>query len=145
MYLNTIAGASSNKKAKRVGRGIGSGLGKTCRKGHKGQKARAGGDYQLEGGQTPFGRRLPKFGFVSRKALTREHLPLRVFNKLEAGKVNLAVLKKAGLIKLNTKTVRVYLTKDFTGKGLVIEDKNIKVTQVARASLEAAGCSIVES
>ncbi|MGI9214647.1 MAG: 50S ribosomal protein L15, partial [Gammaproteobacteria bacterium] len=87
MYLNTLQPAVGSKfTAKKLGRGIGSGLGKTCGKGHKGQKARAGGYHKLgfEGGQTPYKRKMPKFGFTSKKVLIKDEIRLSELNKLES-------------------------------------------------------------
>src|SRR5471030_3184873 len=95
MYLNTLKPAPGSKTpAKRLGRGIGSGKGKTCGKGHKGQKARAGGYHKVgfEGGQMPIQRRLPKSGFRSRKALVREEIRLSDLNKIEATVIDFTTL-----------------------------------------------------
>src|SRR5437868_11212557 len=110
MYLNTIQPAIGAKTpAKRLGRGIGSGKGKTCGKGHKGQRARAGGYHKVgfEGGQMPMQRRLPKSGFRSLQKLGHEELRLSQLNKLEAGVVDFAVLQEKAVIKANTKTVKL--------------------------------------
>ena len=127
MRLNTLSPAEGSKKpAKRVGRGIGSTLGKTCGRGHKGLKSRSGGKVApgFEGGQMPLKQRLPKFGFNSRKALTREELRLSDLNRVEGDVIDFAVLKEQGIIKANTKTVKIMksgeLTKAVTVKGLPI-------------------------
>lgn len=110
MRLNSI---KSNKSAKvsyrRVGRGIGTGLGKTCGRGHKGQKARSGGKGKLgfEGGQMPLQRRLPKVGFNSRKKLLKEELRLSDINVVEGDLINLSVLRRYRVIKNKTKKVKI--------------------------------------
>ncbi len=140
MYLNTIQPAPGSKTpAKRLGRGIGSGKGKTCGKGHKGQKARAGGFHGkigFEGGQMPLQRRLPKFGFRSRKSLFRQELRLDVLNKIEADVIDLDVLKAAGLIRFNTKTIKIILAGELT-KAVTV--RQIPVTKGAKAAIEAKG------
>lgn len=139
MRLNTLRPAPGAKTARvRVGRGIGSGLGKTCGKGHKGQKARAGGYHKVgfEGGQMPMQRRLPKTGFRSRQKLWHEELQLSSLNKLEAEVVDFAVLKEKGVINANTKTVKLIasgkLEKSMTVRG-------IPMSKGAKAAIEAAG------
>src|SRR5579864_9143824 len=102
MYLNTLQPAPGAKTpAKRLGRGIGSGKGKTCGRGHKGQRARAGGYHKVgfEGGQMPLQRRLPKSGFNSAKALYREEIRLSDLNGIEEATIDLAALKTAGVIR----------------------------------------------
>jgi large subunit ribosomal protein L15 len=144
MYLNTIKPAKGSvKTAKRVGRGIGSGLGKTCGRGHKGQKSRSGGYHKInfEGGQMPIQRRLPKFGFKSRVSRYHDELTLTELNKLEIEIVDLDVLKAASLVKKHTKHVKVIksgeLNKAFTLQG-------IKVTKGAREIIESAGGKVEE-
>src|ERR1700722_11428158 len=108
MHLNTLHPAPGSKKqSKRLGRGIGSGKGKTCGRGHKGQKARAGGYHKVgfEGGQMPLQRRIPKSGFRSRKALVREEVRLSDLNSANLDIIDLDSLKEAGLIRKNTKLV----------------------------------------
>src|SRR5688500_4783890 len=115
MFLNTLKPAKGSKKApKRLGRGIGSGLGKTCGRGHKGQKARAGGFHKVgfEGGQMPLQRRLPKFGFVSQKALLTQEVRLGDLNRIDGEVVTLETLKAAGIIKNNTKFVKIFLARE---------------------------------
>ncbi|MHB1220695.1 MAG: 50S ribosomal protein L15, partial [Gammaproteobacteria bacterium] len=110
MYLNTLQPAPGSKtKSKRLGRGIGSGKGKTCARGHKGQRARAGGYHKVgfEGGQMPLQRRIPKSGFRSLAALTREEVYLSEINKLDADTVDLATLISAGIVRSDTKDVKV--------------------------------------
>jgi large subunit ribosomal protein L15 len=144
MYLNTLKPAEGSKKAaKRVGRGIGSGLGKTAGRGHKGQKSRAGGYHKVgfEGGQMPMQRRLPKVGFRSRMGLTTAEIRLHELNKVDADVIDVKALQAANLISRNIKRVKVMaagkIEKPVTLKG-------IKVTQGARAAIEAAGGKIEE-
>lgn len=142
MQLNTIKPAEGSKKAKRrVGRGSGSGLGKTAGRGHKGQKSRSGGFHKVgfEGGQMPLQRRLPKRGFVSlhKSAEVR----LSELNKLAVQEIDLAVLKQVGLVSVNIDNAKIMLSgavdKAFNIKGL-------RVTKGAKAAIEAAGGSVTE-
>lgn len=139
MKLNSLApGAGSKTSKKRLGRGIGSGLGKTGGKGHKGQKARAGGGIMpgFEGGQMPLQRRLPKFGFTSRKALESSQVRLSELNAIDGDVVSLESLKAAGVVRKDKRFVRVMASgtvgRAFTVKGVVL-------TAGARAAIEAAG------
>ncbi len=144
MRLNTIQPALGSKKVgKRLGRGIGSGKGKTCGKGHKGQKARAGGFHKLgfEGGQMPMQRRIPKSGFRSQKSLLREEVRLSDLNRIEGDIVNLETLKAAGIIRASTKTVKIIASGEIN-KSKVIVIKNIPVTAGARTAIEAIGGKI---
>lgn len=142
MFLNSIQPAEgSHKKAKRVGRGIGSGLGKTCGRGHKGQKSRAGGFHKVgfEGGQMPLQRRLPKVGFSSRTKKYSAEVRLNELDLINADVIDLSALIAANLIPAFSKNVKVIqsgvVTKAVTLKG-------IKVTVGAKASIEAAGGKI---
>ena len=142
MELNNLSpapGAKSSKK--RVGRGIGSGLGKTGGRGHKGQKSRSGGSVKpgFEGGQMPIQRRLPKFGFTSRKAMTTAELNLAEIAKVEGDVVDLATLKAAGLIRKNILAAKVIKSGEISRKVTV---KGLKVTKGAREAIEAAGGNI---
>src|SRR6187549_2224730 len=113
MELNTIKPAEGSKKARRrVGRGIGSGLGKTAGRGHKGQKSRAGGYHKVgfEGGQMPLQRRLPKRGFKSQQLQFNAEVTLTDLEKLGAAEVDVLTLKKAGLVKELAKTIKVIKT-----------------------------------
>jgi large subunit ribosomal protein L15 len=144
MRLNTIKPAAGSKKdAKRVGRGIGSGLGKTGGRGHKGQKSRSGGFHKVgfEGGQMPLQRRLPKRGFVSRKAMVTEEVRLNELNKVEGGVVDMDSLKKAGVIGQNTLFAKVMASGEISQAVTV---RGIRVTKGARAAIEAAGGKIEE-
>lgn len=131
--------ATSSRK--RVGRGTGSGLGKTCGRGHKGQKARAGGYHKVgfEGGQMPLQRRLPKVGFCSRKSLFAEKIRLSALNILEAGSVTLQHLKEAGIISPTTKQVKLYASGDVKR---AYQLSGIAVTKGAREAIGAAGGSV---
>jgi large subunit ribosomal protein L15 len=139
MYLNTIQPSlGSRKKSKRVGRGIGCTLGKTCGRGHKGQKARSGGFHKVgfEGGQMPLQRRLPKVGFKSQISKYTAEVRLSELNSLAVDIIDLKVLIAANIVPIFTKTAKVIQS------GLVnkaINLKGIKVTIGARKSIEAAG------
>jgi large subunit ribosomal protein L15 len=142
MELNTIKPAAGAKHAKRrVGRGIGSGLGKTAGRGHKGQKSRAGGYHKVgfEGGQMPMQRRLPKRGFKSQQIKFNADVTLTDLNTLAAGEVDLATLKQAGLVGELVRKVKVVKTGELT-KALVL--KSINATAGARQAIEAAGGSL---
>lgn len=144
MYLNTIAPAPGAKKtAKRVGRGIGSGFGKTCGRGHKGQKSRSGGFSKrgFEGGQQPLQRRLPKVGFRSRKAATSAEVRLDVIANIEADVIDLLALKAIGAVPDNTLRVKVIGTGDIT---TAVTVKGLAVTAGARKTIEAAGGKVEE-
>lgn len=139
MYLNTIQAAEgSRKKSKRVGRGIGCTLGKTCGRGHKGQKARSGGFHKVgfEGGQMPLQRRLPKVGFVSRSAKYSAEVRLSELNGLEADVIDLQVLIDANIVPAFTKKAKLIKSGELI-KALNI--KGINVTVGAKESVEAAG------
>jgi len=139
MRLNTIKGAKGSKKLpKRVGRGIGSGLGKTCGSGHKGQKSRSGGFKKrgFEGGQMPFQMRLPKFGFTSRKSLIREEVRLNEIMKVKGDIVDLLSLKKANIITKNTLYVKIIKSGEINRAIKVV---GLSVTKGARLDIEFAG------
>ena len=142
MRLNTLKPARGSRTDKlRVGRGIGSGLGKTSGRGHKGQHARAGGYHKtgFEGGQMPLQRRLPKVGFRSRKKATRAEVRLNELAKVEGNTISLEALKQANLIPAQTKQAKVIasgtLDRAVTVRGLL-------VTKGARQAIEAAGGKI---
>ena len=144
MRLNTLSPAEGAKhSAKRLGRGIGSGLGKTGARGHKGQKSRTGGGVRrgFEGGQMPLYRRLPKFGFTSMKAAVTAEVRLDDLNKIGSGIVTLETLKEANLLTKDIKFAKVILAGKLNTK-LVI--RGLRVTKGARAVIEAAGGSIEE-
>ncbi|TNF58088.1 MAG: 50S ribosomal protein L15 [Burkholderiales bacterium] len=139
MELNTIQPAAGAKHAKRrVGRGIGSGLGKTAGRGHKGQKSRAGGYHKVgfEGGQMPLQRRLPKRGFKSAKLQFNAEITLADLNGLQATEVDLLVLKQAGLVSQLAKRVKVVRTGEVSR---AVTLKGIAATAGARQAIEAAG------
>lgn len=139
MELNGIKPADGAKHYKRrVGRGIGSGLGKTAGRGHKGQKSRAGGYHKVgfEGGQMPMQRRLPKRGFKSHLLKFNAEVTLTALQRLGATEVNLMTLKQAGLVGESAKVVKVIKTGDIT---LAITFTGIGATAAAKAAIEAAG------
>ncbi len=142
MRLNTLSPAEgSRKERKRVGRGIGSGLGKTGGRGHKGQKSRSGGSVKpgFEGGQQPLQRRLPKYGFTSRTARFSAEIRLHELAKVEADIIDLAALKAADLIGGSIQRAKVVLSGELA-KAVTI--KGLAVTKGARAAIEAAGGKI---
>ena len=139
MRLNTLAPAAGAKtSAKRVGRGIGSGLGKTGGRGHKGQKSRSGGSVRpgFEGGQMPLKQRLPKFGFTSRKSLVSAEVRLAELAKVSGDVVDLNSLKAANIITKNIEFVKVVLSGEIN-KAVTV--KGLRVTKGAKAAIEAAG------
>lgn len=139
MRLNELSpGPGRSQSAKRIGRGIGSGVGKTGGRGHKGQKSRSGGSVRpgFEGGQMPLQKRLPKFGFTSRVSLISAELRLSELNKVEADVIDLDALKQADLVKINTKRVKVFLSGEITKS---VSLKGLAVTKGAKAAIEAAG------
>jgi len=142
MELNTIQPAEGSKKARRrVGRGIGSGLGKTAGRGHKGQKSRAGGYHKVgfEGGQMPLQRRLPKRGFKSANLKFNGEVTLAQLEKLGAGEVDLLTLKSAGLVAAIVKNVKVIKSGELTR---AVKLTGIGATAGAKAAIEAAGGSL---
>ncbi len=144
MFLNTLKpGAGSKSNAKRRGRGIGSGLGKTGGRGHKGQKSRSGGKPMIgfEGGQMPIQRRLPKVGFTSRLARVTDEIRLNELNALTADVIDIAVLKEANLISKKIQRVKV-MESGKIEKAVTL--KGIGVTKGARKAIEAAGGKIEE-
>jgi len=139
MYLNTIqASEGSRKKSKRVGRGIGCTLGKTCGRGHKGQKARSGGFHKVgfEGGQMPLQRRLPKIGFTSRIKMYTAEVRLSELNSMNVDLIDLNVLIEANVVPAFTKTAKVIKSGDLN-KAVTV--KGLKVTGGAKGSIESAG------
>jgi large subunit ribosomal protein L15 len=142
MRLNTIKPADGAKtKRIRVGRGIGSGLGKTAGRGHKGQTARAGGYHKVgfEGGQMPLQRRLPKFGFKSKMAAETAEVRLGDLAKVTASPIDLKVLQDAGIVHAAAKRVRVFLRGELTR---AVSVKGLILTKGARAAIEKAGGKI---
>ena len=144
MQLNSIKPAAGAKHAKRrVGRGIGSGLGKTAGRGHKGQKSRAGGFHKVgfEGGQMPLQRRLPKRGFKSHLLKYNGEITLGQLDVLGLGEVDLLALKQAGLVAQLVKSVKVIKSGELTKKVVL---KGIGATAGAKAAIEAAGGSLAD-
>jgi large subunit ribosomal protein L15 len=144
MQLNNLSPAAGSKPPrKRVGRGIGSGLGKTCGRGHKGLKSRSGGSVRpgFEGGQMPLQMRLPKFGFSSRMAATTAEIRLSELAKVNADVIDLAALKAADLVRENVTRAKV-MSSGAISKAVIL--KGIAVTKGARAAIEAAGGKIEE-
>jgi len=142
MELNAMNAGEGAKHAKRrVGRGIGSGLGKTAGRGHKGQKSRSGGFHRagFEGGQMPMYRRLPKRGFKSRAVGLNAEVTLSALSALEATDVDLLVLKQAGLVGELVRKVKIIKSGELTR---AVTLKNVKATIGAKAAIEAAGGSV---
>ncbi len=144
MRLNTLAPAPGHKSdKKRVGRGIGSGNGKTAGRGHKGLKARSGGKVRVgfEGGQMPLQKRLSKYGFTSRIGMVTAEIRLSELNSIEGDVVDLEALRKANLINANIKRAKIFLSGELK-KSLTV--KGLAVTKGAKAAIEAAGGKIEE-
>ena len=144
MRLNTLSPAPGrNKEAKRVGRGIGSGLGKTAGRGHKGQKSRSGGRVRpgFEGGQMPLQKRLPKYGFTSRISKVSTQIRLSELNLIDGDIVDIGTLRTAGLINNNISREKIFLSGELN-KALTL--KGIVGTKGAIAAIKAAGGKIEE-
>ena len=144
MRLNTLSPASGrNKEAKRVGRGTGSGLGKTAGRGHKGQKSRSGGRVRpgFEGGQMPLQKRLPKYGFTSRISRVSSQIRLSELNLIDGGIVDISALRTAGLINNNISRAKIFLSGELN-KALTL--KGVGATKGAIAAIKAAGGKIEE-
>ena len=144
MELNNLKpGAGAKHSAKRVGRGIGSGLGKTAGRGHKGQKSRAGGFHKVgfEGGQMPLQRRLPKRGFVTLTAAKNVEVRLSELDKLPVDDVDLLTLKQAGVVPAAALSAKVILSGKISRK---VNLKGVGATKGAKAAIEAAGGSVAE-
>ena len=144
MKLNTIQPAEGSTHAKRrVGRGIGSGLGKTAGRGHKGQKSRSGGFHKVgfEGGQMPLQRRLPKRGFVSLTNARNVEVRLSEINDLPVDEIDLLTLMQANLISQHALSAKVVLSGEITRK---VTLKGVNATKGAKAAIEAAGGSVTE-
>lgn len=146
MRLNTIRPAEGSKTAaRRVGRGIGCGFGKTCGRGHKGQHSRSGGFHKVgfEGGQMPLQRRLPKVGFSSRVGRFVAEVRLsEINNKVEGDTIDLAVLKAANIVPIQTRTARIIASGEI-GRAVTISS-GVQATKGARAAIEAAGGKVEE-
>lgn len=144
LRLNTLSPAEGQRKdAKRVGRGIGSGTGKTCGRGHKGLKSRSGGSVRpgFEGGQMPLQKRLPKYGFSSRIARVTAQIRTAELNKVTEDVIDLEALKRADLVNTNITRAKVFLSGDVT-KAVTI--KGLAVTKGAKEAIEKAGGKIEE-
>lgn len=144
MFLNTLKPAAGSRKTrKRVGRGIGSGSGKTCGRGHKGQKSRSGGFHKVgfEGGQMPLQRRVPKVGFRSRVGMVTDEIRLHELNNIDADVIDLAALKEANLVNKSILHVKVMVSGKLE-KAVTL--KGIRVTKGAREAIEAAGGKVEE-
>lgn len=144
LRLNTLSPAPGRKQsAKRVGRGIGSGLGKTAGRGHKGQKARSGGRVRpgFEGGQMPMQKRLPKYGFTSRISRVTAQIRTSELNKVADEVVDLDALKRADLVGTNIERAKIFLSGDVT-KAVTL--KGLAVTKGAREAIEKAGGKVEE-
>ena len=144
MELNQLKPADGSKHSKRrVGRGIGCGLGKTCGRGHKGQKSRSGGFHKVgfEGGQMPLQRRLPKRGFVSLTRNDTAQVRLADLQSLPIDTIDLLALKQAGLIPARSLSAKVVLTGEISR---AVKLQGLLLTKGARAAVEAAGGSIAE-
>ncbi len=139
MFLNTIRSSEgARKKSKRVGRGIGCTLGKTCGRGHKGQKARSGGFHKVgfEGGQMPLQRRLPKIGFTSQIGKYSSEVRLNELNGLDAGVIDIKILIAANIVPIFTKKVKIIKSGELNK---AVSLKGIKVTKGAKEAIEMAG------
>ncbi len=144
MLLNTLSPAAGSKHApKRLGRGVGSGLGKTGGRGHNGQKSRSGGKVRpgFEGGQMPLKQRLPKFGFTSRKSFVSAEVRLSELAKVTGDVVDLNALKAANLVTKNIEFAKIVLSGEIN-KAVTV--KGLRVTKGAKAAIEAAGGKIEE-
>ena len=140
MYLNSLKPARGSRKAsKRVGRGIGSGSGKTAGRGHKGQKSRSGGGVRagFEGGQMPLQMRLPKFGFTARKSRFSAQVRLGEIDNSGLDTITLQALVEANLVPQQTRQAKIFLSGELKRK--VNVDKSVAVTKGAQAAIEAAG------
>jgi len=143
MRLNSLSPAPGRIQApKRVGRGIGSGLGKTSGRGHKGQKARKSGNPRpgFEGGQMPLQKRLPKYGFTSRVGRVSAEVRLDELNKVEGNEINLKTLLDADVIQAGIKRAKIFLSGEIT-KAVTVS--GVAVTKGAKAAIEAAGGKVV--
>ena len=144
MRLNELKPAAGSKRnARRVGRGIGSGKGKTCGRGHKGQKSRSGGRIRagFEGGQQPLQLRLPKYGFNSRLARVTAEVTLSELDKLEATEITVDVLRDANVVNRGTLRAKVMLSGSISR---AVTLKGVRATKGARAAIEAAGGSVLD-
>lgn len=144
MRLNELhPGAGSKRTKRRVGRGPGSGWGKTAARGQKGQKARSGGGVRpgFEGGQLPLQMRIPKFGFRSRVSLSTAEVRTSELDRVEGDEITLDSLKAANVVRRDMKRARIMLSGD-VGRAVSVKGDDIKVTKGAQAAIEAAGGSV---
>lgn len=144
MHLNTLSPAEGAKSdAKRLGRGIGSGVGKTGGRGHKGQKSRSGGGVRrgFEGGQMPLYRRLPKFGFTSRKSFVSAEIRLSELAKIKEDVIDINVLKAANVIGIQIEYAKVILSGEINR---AVTIRGLRATKGAKAAIEAAGGKVEE-
>ena len=144
MRLNTLSPAPGSKQsAKRVGRGIGSGLGKTAGRGHKGQKSRSGGRVRpgFEGGQMPLQKRLPKYGFTSRISRVTSQIRLGELNMIDGDTFDIASLRAAGLINTNIIRAKIFLSGELNR---AVTLKGVSATKGATIAIEAAGGKVEE-
>ncbi len=144
MHLNTLSPAAGSKTApKRVGRGIGSGLGKTGGRGHKGQKSRSGGTVKpgFEGGQMPLQRRVPKFGFTSKLAMATAEVRLEELAKVEGDVIDLASLKAANVVRRDMKRAKIVLQGEIDRAVTV---RGVAISKGAREAVEKAGGKVEE-
>ncbi|MER2537765.1 MAG: 50S ribosomal protein L15 [Azonexus sp.] len=144
MQLNTIKpGEGSKKERRRVGRGIGSGLGKTCGRGHKGQKSRSGGFHKVgfEGGQMPLQRRLPKRGFKSLTRARNYEIRLTDLERMPLDEIDLLALQAAGIVPGDALSAKVILAGEINRK---VTLKGVGATKGAKAAIEAAGGSVAD-
>jgi len=144
MHLNTLQPAPGSKKvSKRLGRGIGSGKGKTCGRGHKGQRARAGGYHKVgfEGGQMPLQRRIPKSGFKSRRSLYRHEVYLSDLNNISTDVIDVSVLIASGVVRFDTQEVKIIgsgeLKRAVTIRGILVTAGARKAIEAAKGKVEA--------
>lgn len=147
MRMNDLhPGAGSKKAKRRVGRGPGSGWGKTAARGQKGQKARSGGGVRpgFEGGQLPLQMRIPKFGFRSRIGMTTAEVRTSELAKVEGDDITLDSLKAANVVRRDMLRARIILSGE-VNRALKVSDSDVKVTKGAKAAIEGAGGSIVEA
>ncbi|XRY30949.1 MAG: 50S ribosomal protein L15 [Buchnera aphidicola (Tetraneura akinire)] len=143
MYLNSLSSKlRKNKKKKRLGRGIGSGFGKTAGRGHKGQKSRSGGKIRrgFEGGQTPLYRRVPKFGFVSRKKKSFSEVCLSQLKEITCKEIDLLKLKKLNIVKNHIKRIKIILSGRIKNP---IIFRNVGVTKGVKKFIESIGGKII--
>ena len=142
MRLDNISpGAGSKANRRRVGRGPGSGWGKTAARGQKGQKARSGGGVRpgFEGGQLPLQMRIPKFGFRSRVGMVTAEVRLSELGLIDGDEVTVDALKAANVISRNMQRVRIFQSGELARPVTVVEGPDVKVTKGARSAIEAAG------